>query len=155
MLKQSEILKVIIKLLKDKFKIKIYADEIQEGFIAPCFFIKLIKLIETETKSFNSNQLSIIITYIASSQKNKEIEFLNITDEIYQLFNLGFKVSDRFLTTKTCSSERIGEKLDILQITLTYEYLDNTSLADEEKIKNENNDYWLMEKVTTRINGTN
>ena len=152
MLKQIEILKAVTTLLKDKLKLNVYADEIQEGFKTPCLFVKLIKRTQMETKAVNFNQLSIIITYIASSQKNKEIEFLNITDDVYLLFDMGFKVTDRFLKTKTCSNEKIGEKQDVLQITLTYEYLDNTSLADEEQQKDVNKDYWLIEEVHTKIN---
>ena len=153
MLKQSEILKAVAKLLKDKFKINIYADEIQEGFKPPCFFVKLIKRTQTEMAAFNSNQLSIIITYIASSQKNKEVEFLDITDDIYALFSSGLRVCDRFLKTNSFSDERIGDKQDILQITLAYEYLDSTSSADEEYEKDKNKDYTLIEHVNTKING--
>lgn len=133
MLRQTAVIKAVIGLLKSKYNYKIYTDEIVKGFSQPCFFVKLIKRTDTETINTNSNSLSIIITYFASSSTNKEIEYLNMTDDLNLLFDTGFQVGDRYLHVKNVTSERIGEKQDILQITINTDYLDNTNRKDPDE----------------------
>ncbi|WP_196606498.1 DUF6838 family protein [Pectinatus frisingensis] len=128
MLKQKEILQAVINLLEAKYEnITTYTDEITRGFKQPCFFIKLIKSKNTETKNVNSNSLSIIITYFADDTANKQLAYLDCEDDINVIFGNGFQVGDRYLHIDTISAERIGENQDILQITLTSLYFDSTS----------------------------
>lgn len=127
MLKQKDILKAVISLLKTKYAdTKYYTDEIVEGFKQPCFFVKLIKQRNTETKNTNSNSICIILTYFADVATNKQLAFLDCEDVINDLFGNGFKVTDRHLHIKSISAERIGEEQDILQITISIDYLDST-----------------------------
>ncbi|MGL5206018.1 MAG: phage tail terminator family protein [Acidaminococcaceae bacterium] len=129
MLRQIDILKAVIALLKTKYPAETtsyYTDEIVNGFKQPCFFIKLIKSKYTETKNTNSNNLSIILTYYSDAAKNKQLIFLDLEDTVNELFGTGFKVSDRFLHIKSVAAERIGEDSDILQLTIAINYLDST-----------------------------
>ena len=129
MLKQTDILKAVITLLKMKYPAaatNYYTDEIVEGFKQPCFFVKIIKSRNTETKNINSNILSIILTYFADSKANKQLSFLDCEDTINELFGICFKVADRFLQIKSISAERIGENQDVLQLTINIDYFDST-----------------------------
>lgn len=123
-LKQAEILKCVTAILKTKFKYPIYVNEIQEVFKTPCFFIKLIKTTTTNSFNTNSNILSIVITYFSSKEKNKEIEYMNLYDDIVETFENGFKTDSRYLHINNITSERIGEKQDILQIIISVNYFD-------------------------------
>lgn len=128
MLRQIDVLKAVITLLKTKYPApatKYYTDEVVEGFAQPCFFVKLIKSRNTETKNVNSNNLSIILTYFTDSEKNKQIAYLNCEDDIDSLFRTGFPVLNRYLHIKSISSERIGENSDILQMVITTDYMDS------------------------------
>jgi hypothetical protein len=126
---QTDILKSVIALLKTKYPAtttKYYTDETVEGFVQPCFFIKLIKSRNTETKNTNSNSLSIILTYFADESTNKQLAYLACEDYVDSLFGKGFTVGGRYLHIQTIASERIGENQDILQIILSVAYLDST-----------------------------
>jgi len=126
MLKQKEIWGAVLALLKTKYACKIYTDEIVKGFEQPCFFAKLIKTKNTETKNVNSNNLAIILTYYADPSVNKQLAFLDMVDVINELFGIGFQVADRYLHIKNIQTERIGEEQDILQVTIRIDYLDST-----------------------------
>lgn len=132
MLRQTAIIKAVTGLLKTKYSDhKIYTDEIVEGFKQPCFFVKLIKRTNSNTLNFNDNTLSIIITYFASPDVNKEIAYLDMTDDLNLLFDTGFQAGDRYLHVKNFATDRIGEKQDILQVTINIDYLDNTNRKKE------------------------
>lgn len=124
MLTQTEILTAVIALLKTKFKCTIYTDEVVEGFSQPCFFVKLVKTRNTENRNTNSNKLSIILTYFADKASNKQLQFLSVGDTLTALFGLGFKTASRFLKIDTIQSLQIGEEQDILQTTITIDYID-------------------------------
>jgi hypothetical protein len=129
MLKQKELLSAVIALLKTKYPVattKYYTDEIVEGFIQPCFFVKLIKTRNTETKNVNSNSIAIILTYFADVSVNKQLAFLDAEDDINLIFGVGIQVGTRYLHIKNISAERIGEEQDILQVTISIDYLDST-----------------------------
>lgn len=129
MLKQIDILKAVIALLKTKYPAettKYYTDEIVEGFKQPCFFVKLIKSRNNETKNINSNALSIILTYFADTSSNKQLSFLDCEDDINDLFGTSFSVVDRHLQINSIAAARIGENQDILQVTITTNYFDST-----------------------------
>lgn len=131
-------LTAIAGLIKSKFSHKIYTDEIVEGFKQPCFFIKLVRRTDPQTVNFNSNNLSIIITFFSSSGANKEIAYLDMTDDLNLLFGSGFKAGDRHLKVKNFTTERIGENQDILQVTVTVDYFDGLIRTEPE---------WMMEEL--------
>jgi len=145
MLKQMDILAAVIALLKTKYPAtttKYYTDEIVEGFKQPCFFVKLIKSRNTETKNVNSNALSIILTYFADESTNKQLAFLDCEDDINDLFGTSFSVEDRHLQINSISAERIGENQDILQVTISTNYFDSTGYDGDAG-------YDLMETLNT------
>lgn len=130
MLRQTAILDAVGGLIKSKYNHKIYTDETIEGFKQPCFFVKLVKRTDPQTVNFNSNSLAVVITFFASPKENKEIAYLDMTDDLNLLFDTGFKVGERFIHVKNFTSERIGEKQDVLQVSINIDYLDATNRPD-------------------------
>ena len=126
MLKQTDILQAVTALLKSRYQYEIYADEVKQGFKQPCFFIKFIKRKTTQNKSYNSNSFTIILSYFASKKTSKEVEFMEVVDEITELFSIGFHAGSRYLHVDTVSDEKIGEDQDILQISIDLPYFDTT-----------------------------
>lgn len=125
-------------LIKSKYNYKIYTDEIVEGFKQPCFFIKLVRRTDPQTVNFNSNALAVIITFFASPSANKEIAYLDMTDDLNLLFGNGFKADDRHLKVKNITADRIGENQDILQVTINIDYFDELVRIEPE---------WMMEEL--------
>lgn len=147
MLKQKEILTAVISLLKTKYPAKTtyyYTDEITEGFKQPCFFIKLIKTKNVDTKNTDSNSLSIVLTYFSNVASNKQLIYLDCEDNLIELFGNGFNVSDRYLHIQSISSERIGEEQDILQVIIAADYLDSTGY-------NGDSGYNLMQQLNSKV----
>ena len=98
-----------------------------------------------ETQNFNSNIMSIFITYFASTEKNREIEFMNIVDDLRQTFGIALKAGERHLKTRTFNDDRIGEKQDILQITITTDFFDDTGRTDPDA------GFEVMRELKTKI----
>ena len=126
MLRQTEILKAVVAIIKSKYPYKVYPEEVKENFSQPCFFIKFVKRTDSQTKNFNSNSLTLIITYFTLTQKGREVEFMEVADDVAVLFGTGFYAGKRYLPVDSISSEKIGEKRDILQIAIDLPYLDTT-----------------------------
>ena len=72
-LKQSDIIKAVAELLKARFRCKVYADEVLEGFKKPCFFIKFITTTRRQTKYTFKRTISAILTYFPKDNKRNEI----------------------------------------------------------------------------------
>lgn len=130
MLRFKEIKKAVNQLLKRKYPdVKIYGNDVKEGYQTPSFFVELInKGSISETKNFASGGFTIKITYF--QDKKDELDQLEKMDEIKDLFGLFFCVGDRKLTVGEFSHDYIGEYQDILQISIEIDYKENTQRAD-------------------------
>ncbi|MCI9078988.1 MAG: hypothetical protein HFH68_08705 [Lachnospiraceae bacterium] len=113
-------------LLHEKYpEYKIYGLEVKEGYEVPSFFTEIIdKGSSMETKNFAKGGFTIKITYF-QKEKN-EADQLEKTDGIKELFGLVFKVGERRLTTGEYSHSFVGEYSDILQISIDFDYMENT-----------------------------
>ena len=130
MLKTTDVLKAVTGELIKKYNYPVYSREVVKGFKQPCFFIKFMRTTTGETQNFNSNTMSVFITYFASAEKNREIEFMRIIDDLRQIFGMSIQAGGRNLKTRTFNDERVGEKQDILQVTITTDFFDDTGRAD-------------------------
>lgn len=130
MLRFKEIKKAVNRLLKRKYPdVKIYGNDVKEGYQTPSFFVELINKGSTsETKNFASGGFTIKITYF--QDKKDELDQLEKVDEIKDLFGLFFCVEDRKLTIGEFSHDYIGEYQDLLQISIEIDYKENTQRTD-------------------------
>jgi len=116
-------------LLKSKYPepdYTIYGKEIREGYSTPSFFTEIVDGGDrAETKNFSSGRKTIKITYF--QEKTDELDQLQKVDEIKDLFGLVFLVGERKLTVGEFSHDYIGEYSDILQISIDFEYKENTT----------------------------
>lgn len=129
-IKIVEIKKAVNRLLKGRYPTyKIYGKEIAEGYDEPCFFTEIIDGgSRAETTNFAKGRFTVKITYFQS--KKNELDQLEKADEIKDLFGLFFCVENRKLTVKEFSHDYIGEYQDILQISVDFEYAENTHKED-------------------------
>lgn len=128
---QKEISKAVTDMLKKSFRgHKVYSDEVQEGFSLPAFFVELLLKTDSETINFNSNQLTIIITYLPKIHTT--LDNMNMQDKLKELFGLLIDIGSRKLKIKSISFSNTGEKKEILQANIVIEYFDKTSIDKEE-----------------------
>lgn len=155
MLKQADIFKSIIVLL-NQLNLKIYTDEVIENYKAPCLFLKLIKTYMPQSKNTNSNNLTIVITYMPNKYVSQQIQFLELQDKINDLFKHGIYINKdakdkRYLHINNITYDVIGEDNDILQATIDIDYID-TMDYDKDFDYEINEKYYLMENIKTKIN---
>ena len=128
-------LKDIKKSIIDKLKIfdvKIYADEVKEGFNTPCFFINIEKFENSlENSNFTKRYLDIYIRYIY--ENISDIHKLEIIEKLEELFLRTIKVKDRIFTIHNKSFMK--NKADYIELNFGIEYYE--IIEDEEEINSE------------------
>ena len=127
----KDIKKSIIDILKN-FDVKIYADEVKEGFNTPCFFVNVEKFENSlENSNFTKRYLDIYIRYI--HENISDIHKLEIIEALEELFLSTIKVKDRIFTIHNKSF--IKNKNDYVELNFGIEYYE--FLEDEEEMNSE------------------
>lgn len=104
---------------------KVYGKEVKEGFDTPCFFTEILdRGGKPETKNFSTGGFTLKILYF--QEVKNELDQLEKVDEIKELFGMVFIVDSRKLTIKEYSHDFIGEYSDILQISVDFDWKENT-----------------------------
>ena len=108
---------------------KIYGKEIREGYESPCFFTEIVdKGSRAETLNFAGGGFTVKITYF--QRERDELDMLEKADGIKELFGAVFRVGERRLTVGEYSYDFIGEFQDILQVSVDFEYRENTRMEE-------------------------
>jgi hypothetical protein len=135
-MKLTDLKLAVNSLLKSKYKepdYKIYGKEIKEGYQTPSFFAEIVDGGDkAETKNFSSGRKTIKITYF--QKETNELDQLQKVDEIKDLFGLVFLVGNRKITVGEFSHDYIGEYSDILQISIEFDYKENTSMKETQEV---------------------
>lgn len=125
MISQAAIKKAANKLLKDKTGLKIYGKEVIEGYDTPSLFVEIVaKPTKRETKNYAKSGFSLHITYFQKTPN--ELEQLEMVDTVKDAFGMSFTVGDRRLTVNETTYDYVGQKENILQVTVDFEYYENT-----------------------------
>lgn len=122
MVKQAEIIKNIITMLKKEFSCIVYADEVKEDFKKPCFFVAATSVMTPQTTNWLDKELTVVLTYYAKDSEKNEITYMDVVDRVQMLFQVGVSAGGRYLKVETVEDDRVGEEDDILQITITIPY---------------------------------
>ena len=72
-------------------------------------------------------------------KETDELDQLQKVDEIKELFGMVFKVGDRKLTVGEFSCDYTGDYSDILQISIDFEYKENTTKEETQEAADEVN----------------
>lgn len=136
MIKQVDIGEAVKNILENKFSgCNVYADEVQEGFNLPAFFVELIPATHNVSTNFNSNDLTITITYLPETYTAEDNA--NVADEIKAAFGMFFKVGTRALKIDDISFHKTGENKEILQVDISIKYFDGLEKTETEDVMNE------------------
>lgn len=133
----TDIKAAVNKLLKTKYQgYKIYGKEIREGYDKPSFFVEIIDNgNHAKTKNIAEGSFGILITYFQT--KRSEEDALKKADEIKRLFGMYLEIGERKLLVKDYSLDFIGEFSDIPQISVDFQYTENTARSAENEIARE------------------
>lgn len=123
-LTEKDIYHAVAMLLDCEFGYAIYDDAILEGFAKPCFFIKFITGSEPVNKYTYSRNVSMFITFFPNSDNPSENDYLDVLERIHRMFQNGLRVKERHLKISSISDARIGDNYDILQATISINYID-------------------------------
>lgn len=125
--KQAQVLKLIIEKLNKEFGCKVYSDEVKEDFRKPCFFIAATSLMKPMTVAWMEKELTVGITYYPKDQDKNELVYLDVIDRIQALFQVGIQLKDRNLKIESIEDDRVGEEQDVLQVRITIPYLEQVT----------------------------
>ena len=121
--------KSINQVLKDNFSdVKLYAEEVEEGFAKPSFFTQIIPIYSNhDTTNYSSNKLMIVINYF--SKNETELENLKMVDELKKAFGMTLKVGSRYLTLQNIEADTTD---GVLQFKFDLNFFDGVETTKEE-----------------------
>ena len=115
---------------------KYYGIEITEGYEKPSFFTQLLPVnLNPITTNFSEKRFSFIITYF--SKKVDEEDSLTKVSELMDAFGLKVKVKDRYVNVSEFEYEFVGEKSNILQMSLNVSFMDEIKKEETQQLMNE------------------
>ena len=115
---------------------KYYGNEVTEGYVKPSFFTQLLPVqLGNVTTNFSEKRFSFIITYF--QKKVDEADALTKVDELMEAFGLKVKVGDRYVNVSDFEYDFIGEKSNILQMSLNVSFLDGIKKEETHQLMNE------------------
>lgn len=115
---------------------KYYGIEITEGYEKPSFFTQLLPVnLNPITTNFSEKRFSFIITYF--SKKVDEEDALTKVSELMDAFGLKVKVKDRYVNVSEFEYEFVGEKSNILQMSLNVSFMDEIKKEETRQLMNE------------------
>lgn len=131
---------VINKLEKINANNNIYHEEVEQGFNAPAFFMKIIpKSTIRINKSTKLRSLTVDISYFSLNKSNEED--YTIVEELEKAFGFALEIKERVLSIKDIAYEF---KENVLHCKLNMEYYE---AIDEIK---ENNEVYLINKINMK-----
>lgn len=136
-MKFVDIKKDLNKIIKTAYpNIPIYGNEVKEGYQTPSFFTSLVSFPETYTnKNYASGGFTYKIVYFQN--KKDELDQLNVLDSLYAAFGLSVNIGERTLICKEKDFDYIGEKADILEISIKFEFMEDRETPPDEDLMDE------------------
>lgn len=136
MLSNVAIKTVINDLLSNATGLKIYGKEVTEGYTTPSLFVeKVSKPFKRETQGFAKSGFAIKITYFQPAPD--ELDQMRLLDNVRDAFGMVVKIEDRALTVGEITHDYVGQKADILQISLDFDFYENTTPQETAEIAKE------------------
>ncbi len=124
-----DIKKSINQVLKANFPgIKLYADEVKEGFARPSFFTSIIPIsFNYDTTNYSSNKLMVVINYF--SKNETELENLKMIDGLKKALGMTLNVKDRYFTLRDIRTDITD---GVLQFKFDLNFFDGVEITKEE-----------------------
>lgn len=126
-----DIKKSINIILKTNFPgIKLYANEIVEGFVRPCMFTQMMPVSsDYDTVNFTSNKLMIVINYF--SKDKTDLENIKMYDDLRKAFGMTLKVNNRYFLMQDIRTSTVD---GVLQFKFDLDYFVDIEKIDDREI---------------------
>lgn len=136
MLSHVAIKTAINDLLESATGLKTYGKDVTQGYDTPSLFIEMIdKPFKRETQNYAKSGFTIKITYF--QQTVNEMDQMKLLDTVREAFGMIVKIEDRKLTVGEMTHDYVGQKSDILQISVDFDYYENTTPQETAEIARE------------------
>lgn len=123
-------------LLSNATGLKVYGKEVTEGYTTPSLFVeKVSKPFKRETRGFAKSGFTIKITYFQPAPD--ELDQMRLLDKVRDAFGMVVKIEDRALTVGEITHDYVGQKADILQISVDFDFYENTTPKESAEIARE------------------
>lgn len=114
-------------------EIKVYGNDTKDGYTRPAFFTEIIPHpFVNESKNYASGGATYKATLLEKT--HDEAFCLSIYDRIREAFGMTLSVGDRKLLVGEMSFEFIGEYLDILQISVEFDWYEQKERIEMEPV---------------------
>lgn len=127
MIKDTDILKNVSKILDTKFGYEIYTQNNDEKVKEPSFFISINHLSSNSFKYWNEKSINIYITYTNLGVLQEEL--LDMENELDELFDMYIDVNNYKLMFK---NKKFNIKDDFMTMKLSVDFLDNKTTVPSE-----------------------
>lgn len=120
-----DVKKSINSILKISFPdVKLFANEVEEGFSKPAFFTQLIPIsLNYDTINFMSAKLMIVVNYYTPVAI--EIDNLKVANKLRKAFGMSLKVCNRYLILRNITTDNAD---GILQFKFDLNYFQDTDM---------------------------
>lgn len=134
----------IVYLLKQKFDLEVYGDDVKEGFTRPCFFVRMDNHIHSSTNYHIEKTINVNIYYYPNDRYTNQMELIDIQRRLESVFDLKLIVGDRHFNIIEIESDVID---GILGFSFDIEFSTNRASAYETMIlyQNEKGEYYKDE----------
>lgn len=131
----TEIIKSVTKVLKDNFKdIRIYGDEVMEGYKTPCFFVGIYPIRhEVETKNLARTSMLISVSYFSDTVNS--VQNYTTIDNLRKAFGIVLNVGNRHFTIKNFEIEKADSS--IFELTFSIDYYETINFEKEKELMKE------------------
>lgn len=128
----------LVNVIENKYgkSYKYYGNEVTKGYVKPSFFTQLLPVnLDNVTTNFSERKFSFIITYF---QKDvDEEDALTKVSELMEAFGLKVKVNDRYVNVSDFEYDFVGEKSNILQMSLNVSFMDEIKKEETHQLMKE------------------
>lgn len=136
MLSQTAIKAAANELLGRATGLKVYGREVTEGCERPSLFVEIIsKPSKGKTRNFEKSGFTLKITLLQETPD--ELQQLQFVDKVKAAFGMVFAVQDRRLTVGEIEYDYTGKTREILQVSVDFEFYENTTMEPEEETARE------------------
>lgn len=138
MISVVELKKALVDVIRSKYgkSYKYYGIEVTEGYEKPSFFTQIVPVeMENVTTNFADSAYSFVITYF--QKQIDEADALQKVSELREAFGLKVKVEDRYVSVTDFDYEFVGEKNNILQMSLNVSFKDGIKKEETHQVMKE------------------
>lgn len=130
--KTADIKAAVNALLENATNLKIYGNDVVQGYEYPCLFVDMHVKTITKSKNYNENTGIFIITYM--QEQPDELDALRTYDVIKDAFGTKLQVGNRYIEIEDIEYSYVGRDENIMQIEIDFAYSDRLEKKEHKPV---------------------